>query len=66
MPSDLGVDLFIDALIVDVLTGIGIEVCADVSVSPPAAAADLSVEAFVVVMTDLRFPVSMLLDGLRR
>lgn len=55
VPSDLGVDLFIDALIVDVLTGIGIEVCADPSV-----------EAFAVVTTDLRFPVSILWEGSSR
>ena len=68
VPSDLGVDLFIDALIVDVLTGIGSEVCADASVSPPPPppAADASVEAFAVVTTDLRFPVSILWEGSSR
>ena len=45
-PSDVSVDLFMDALVFGVLSGIGVEVLADVSAS-----------IFAVAMTALAFPV---------
>ena len=55
VPSDVAVGLFVDALTHGVLSGISIEVLADVSAN-----------AFTVIMTALECPVSTPLEGFSR
>ena len=54
-PSDVSVDLFMDALVFGVLSGIGVEVLTDVNTN-----------VFAVVMVALKFPVLTALEEFSR